>query len=93
MRWKLFATLAETAGTNELDVPVESAEPTLRDAVEALLAVEPELEARVLDADGDLQPHIRLLCDGEDPFRTADGWETDLSAVEEVALFPPVTGG
>lgn len=93
MRWKLFATLAETVGTNTLDVPVESAEPTLRDAVDALLMAEPELETQMLDADGDLQPHIRLLCDGEDPFRAADGWETDLSVVEEVALFPPVTGG
>ena len=93
MRWKLFATLAETVGTNTLDVPVESPEPTLRDAVDALLLAEPELETQVLDADGDLRPHIRLLCDGEDPFRAADGWETDLSTVEEVALFPPVTGG
>jgi Molybdopterin converting factor, small subunit len=93
MRWKLFATLAETAGANELDVPVDSTEPTLREAVDALLVAEPELEAQVLGADGELRPHIRLLCDGEDPFRTADGWETDVSAVDEIALFPPVTGG
>jgi molybdopterin synthase sulfur carrier subunit len=92
MRWKLFATLAETAGERTLDVPVEREEPTLRDALDALAAAEPALASAVLDGD-DLQPHIRLLCDGEDPFRAAEGWETDVSSVEEIALFPPVTGG
>jgi molybdopterin synthase sulfur carrier subunit len=93
MQWKLFATLAETAGESELEVPVERAEPTLREAVDALVATEPALETQVLDGDGALQPHIRLLCDGEDPFHAGDGWDTDVSTVEEIALFPPVTGG
>lgn len=93
MRWKLFATLAETAGDNVVDVPVETADPTLREALDALISAHPELEAQVLDDDGSLQDHIRLLCDGEDPFRAAAGWETGLSETEEVALFPPVSGG
>jgi molybdopterin synthase sulfur carrier subunit len=92
MRCKLFATLAETAGRREIELTVESEEPTLREGVDALVAAEPALEARILDGN-DLQPHVRLLCDGEDPFSAADGWETDLSSVEEIALFPPVTGG
>ena len=37
MRWKLFATLAETAGDREVSVAVDAAEPTLRDAFDALL--------------------------------------------------------
>ncbi|ERH10850.1 MAG: molybdopterin converting factor, small subunit [halophilic archaeon J07HX64] len=93
MRWKLFATLAETAGTSKLDVAADSAEPTLREAVDALLVAEPELETQLLDSEGELRSHIHLLCDGEDPFRAADGWETDVAAVDEIALFPPVTGG
>jgi molybdopterin synthase sulfur carrier subunit len=93
MRWQLFATLAESAGDNEVEVPVEEPEPTLRDALDSLLATHPGLEPQVLADDGSLQEHIRLLCDGEDPFHAADGWETELSEVEELALFPPVTGG
>ena len=93
MRWKLFATLAETAGDNVVEVPVEAPEPTLRDAFDALLDTYPELEGQTVDGDGALQEHIRLLCDGEDPFRAADGWETDLSDGTELALFPPVSGG
>ena len=93
MRWQLFATLAETAGDNEVEAPVEGSEPTLRDALDSLLAEHPDLESQVLAEDGSLQEHIRLLCDGEDPFHAADGWETELSDVDELALFPPVTGG
>jgi len=93
MQWKLFATLAETAGDSELEVPVEPEEPTLRDALDALVASEPALESQLLDDNGSLQPHIRLLCDGDDPFHAADGWDTDVSSVDEIALFPPVTGG
>jgi len=93
MRWKLFATLGETVGDNEVTVPVDATEPTLRDAFDALLAAHPDLEDLVVDEDGQLQEHIRLLCDGQDPFHGRDGWETDVSTVDELALFPPVTGG
>jgi molybdopterin synthase sulfur carrier subunit len=93
MRWKLFATLAETAGGNEITVSVDEGEPTLRDAFEALLAAHPDLESQVLDDKGALQNHVRLLCDGTDPFHEGEGWETTVSDAEELALFPPVTGG
>lgn len=93
MRWKLFATLSETAGDNVLEIAVEAEEPTLREAFDALLSAHPELESQVLDDEGTLQDHLRVLCDGEDPFHSADGWETDLSEVSELAMFPPVTGG
>lgn len=92
MRWKLFATLSETVGDNVVEVPLEGEDPTLRDAVDALLAAYPELETQVLD-DDELQEHIRVLVDGEDPFHSAAGWETDVSEVPELAMFPPVTGG
>lgn len=93
MRWKLFATLREAAGEDELHVPVESEEPTVEDAFEALLAAQPELEPEVLDESGDLYSHVRLLHEGTDPFHAGDGWETPLSAGDELALFPPVSGG
>lgn len=93
MRWKLFATLAEATGESEVEVHTEAEDPTLRDALDALLSAYPSLEARILDEDDGLQDHIRLLCDGEDPFAEREGWATSLAEVEELALFPPVSGG
>jgi molybdopterin synthase sulfur carrier subunit len=92
MRWKLFATLAETAGTDSVTVSVEGEEPSLRSALDALLESHPELEAELFDEDGDLYDHIRLLCDGTDPFREREGWDTVVTDAE-LALFPPVSGG
>jgi len=89
MHWRLFATLAETAGEDR--VPVEDAE-TVGDALNALLATHPALEDEVL-ADGDLVEHVRLLHEGEDPFAAGEGLDTPVSQNDELALFPPVSGG
>ena len=93
MRWKLFATLAETAGDSELDMSVDATEPTLQDALDTLLAAHPELEDEVLDEDGELYDHVRLLHEGANPFHEAEGWETRVEPDDELALFPPVSGG
>ena len=90
MRWRLFATLAETAGTGE--VSVEGGERTLGEAFDDLLAAHPDLESDVME-DGELADHVRLLVDGTDPFREGEGWETTVDADAEMALFPPVSGG
>jgi ubiquitin-like small archaeal modifier protein (SAMP) len=91
MRWKLFADLAEHVGDDEIDVTVAEGEPTAGDALEALLADYPELETRVYTADGDLEPHLNLLRNGENVSET--GLTTPVSDDDELALFPPVSGG
>lgn len=92
MEWRLFANLAEAAGTKRAEVDVETGE-TLGDAFEQLLETHPELESLVLDEGGELQEHIRLLRNQTDPFEADDGFETELAAGDELALFPPVSGG
>ncbi|WP_459191261.1 ubiquitin-like small modifier protein 1 [Halosimplex sp. J119] len=91
MHWRLFATLAETAGDTEIEVDADGA--TVGDAFDALLDAHPELEAEVLDEDGDLYEHVRLLHEGKNPFAEEDGFETAVSEGDELALFPPVSGG
>jgi molybdopterin synthase sulfur carrier subunit len=92
MRWRLFATLAEAAGDTEVVVDVDPG-ATVGDAFDALLAAHPALEDEVLDEDGDLSDHVRLLHEGRDPFAEAEGFETTVEAGDELALFPPVSGG
>jgi molybdopterin synthase sulfur carrier subunit len=97
MRWRLFATLAEAAG----DTAVEAApanghagdDLTVRAALDGLLAEYPTLEDEVLDDDGDLAEHVRLLVNGSDPRAGGDGLAATVEPDAELALFPPVSGG
>jgi molybdopterin synthase sulfur carrier subunit len=90
MQWKLFADLAELAG--DRTVEVEVAGDTVGDALDALLDARPALRDRVLTADGDLQDHINLLRNGTN-IAHEDGLDTQLEGDDELALFPPVSGG
>ncbi|WP_049969595.1 ubiquitin-like small modifier protein 1 [Haladaptatus cibarius] len=91
MQWKLFADLAELAGDKEISVDAESGD-TVEDALSDLLEPRPELENRVLDDDGHLRDHINVLRNGTNVF-SEEGLETELESGDELALFPPVSGG
>lgn len=88
MHWKLFANLAETTGEREIVADGD----TLRESFNGLLDSYPELRDLLLTEDGELQEHIRLLRNGSDPF-AEDGFDTALEDGDELALFPPVSGG
>jgi molybdopterin synthase sulfur carrier subunit len=92
MKWKLFANLSEAAGASQVEVDVEPG-ATFGEAFEALLEAHPELEAEVLDENGELRDHIRVLRNGDNPFVEHEGHDTVLEAGDELALFPPVSGG
>lgn len=91
MQWKLFADLAEVAGDREIRVDVEPG-ATVGDALEALFEEQTALRERVLDDSGAVADHINVLRNGEN-VDADDGLETTLSAGDELALFPPVSGG
>lgn len=92
MKWKLFANLAEAAGTKEVEVSAGPGD-TFRDAFDQLLDAHPELQTEVLDENGEIQDHIRVLRDDHNPFVTDEGYDTVLEEGDELALFPPVSGG
>jgi molybdopterin synthase sulfur carrier subunit len=92
MDWRLFANLAETAGTKEVTVAAGPGD-TFRDAFDQLLDAHPELREDVLDEDGDIRDHIRVLRNDKNPFVADDGYDTVLEEGDELALFPPVSGG
>jgi molybdopterin synthase sulfur carrier subunit len=92
MEWRLFANLAEAAGTKRVEVPAGAGD-TFSDAFEQLLEAHPELEEEVLDDEGELREHIRVLRNDHNPFVTDEGYDTVLEEGDELALFPPVSGG
>ncbi len=91
MHWKLFATLAETAGEREVDIDVEP-NATLADALAALFERHPALEDEIVH-DDEVREHIHLLHNGTDPFTAGAGLDTELADGDELAAFPPVSGG
>ena len=86
VRWRLFADLAEVAGDRETTVTVAD-DATVEDALDALLDGRDGLRVRVFD-DGTLAEHVNLLRNGEDASLSDSVSEND-----ELALFPPVSGG
>ena len=91
MQWKLFADLAEVAGDREIRVDTEPG-ATVGDALDELFAARPALRDRVLDDAGNVADHINVLRNGES-VHGAEGLETTLESGDELALFPPVSGG
>ena len=90
MEWKLFADLAEIAGGSTVEVEAASGD-TVGDALDALLDAHPDLRERVLD-EGEVADHINVLRNGR-TVRNDDGLATTLEPGDELALFPPVSGG
>jgi molybdopterin synthase sulfur carrier subunit len=87
MKWKLFADLAEVAGDRVVSVDVAD-DATVGDALNALLDARPALRDRVLDDEGELRDHVNLLRNGDDA-----ALDDDAAPGDELALFPPVSGG
>lgn len=87
MEWRLFADVAEVAGTERIGVETEP-DATVADALEALLSERPALRERVLDERGDLEAHVNVLVEGEQA-----ELDDPVSEGDELALFPPVSGG
>ena len=91
MEWKLFADLAEIAGDRVITVDSEPGD-TVGDALDMLLDGHPALRERVLDDNGDVADHINVLRNGRS-VHYDDGLEATLVEGDELALFPPVSGG
>ncbi|ELY88804.1 ubiquitin-like small modifier protein 1 [Natrialba taiwanensis] len=90
--WKLFADLAERAGDKHVTVEATAGD-TVGDALDELVANRPAVGERVLTDDGDLRSQINVLRNGTNVLVEENGLATELEADDELALFPPVSGG
>jgi molybdopterin synthase sulfur carrier subunit len=89
VRWKLFANLAEAAGDRTVRVDADlGPDATVGDALDALVEAHPDLDPLVRADDGGVREHVNLLRNGEGVDLDAPVEEDD-----ELALFPPVSGG
>jgi molybdopterin synthase sulfur carrier subunit len=86
MEWKLFANFAEATGSRTVAVD-PGPDATVGDALDALVAAHPDLEPLVFESDA-VRGHVTLMRNGrpasvDDPADPGD----------ELAAFPPVSGG
>jgi len=92
MEWQLFADLSDVAGDDRVAVEVP-ADGTVADALDALVDAHPALGDRVFADDGSLHSHVNVLVNGENVRTEAEGLDTPVEPGDELAMFPPVSGG
>ncbi len=85
-----FAPFRELFGANEREIELEGAS----DVQELLniLCDSDERREKVFDQFGELRPYVMILKNGR-PIQTLDGIRTELEEGDEIAIFPPVSGG
>ena len=84
--WRLFADIAEAADARSVELTVE--EPaTVAAALDALCTAHPAVGERVR-TEGQLREEVNLLRNG-----ASCAPDEQLTAGDELALFPPVSGG
>ena len=84
---RLFANIREITGERELFLD----STTVSGVLDLLTSIKPDLRD-VLFEDGALRPYITVLINGRN-ITEIDGVMSSLSEGDEVAIFPPVSGG
>ena len=84
---RFFANLREYTKTKELEVEGK----TVRDVLEILCKRFPGLKA-IIFAGENISPYMNVFLNGENIVELR-GLETVLHANDEIAIFPPVSGG
>ncbi|WP_174590738.1 ubiquitin-like small modifier protein 1 [Methanocella conradii] len=85
LKFRLFANFREKAGRKEIALDVKGG--TVMDAIKALIAAYPGLEPLMLQ-EGMLKPYVNVLVNG----RKAGPMDR-VNEGDELAIFPPVSGG
>ena len=84
---RLFANLREIVGQPRVVLEAN----TVREVLQALRSEHPALQPLLCEG-GEVRPYITILVNGEN-IRDLKALATSLSDGDEVAIFPPVSGG
>ncbi len=87
IRVRLFANFREYAGTKELELEGDTVAEILGILSERFPAME-----KMIFKGKDLQPYINIFLNGRDILNSGDTG-TVLHQNDEIAIFPPVSGG
>ncbi|HMK47064.1 MAG TPA: ubiquitin-like small modifier protein 1 [Methanocella sp.] len=89
IKFKLFANFREATRQKEVEIPSPGA--TVGAAIKGLASKHPGLEP-LLYQDGKLKPYVNILLNGES-LKGEDRIKAKIKDGDEIALFPPVSGG
>ncbi len=84
---KLFANIREFTGTKELEVDTGTVSDVLKNLNEKF----PGFEKMIFE-DEKIKPYVNVFLNGKNVL-DLDGLETELHTNDELAIFPPVSGG
>ncbi|MGZ4917243.1 MAG: ubiquitin-like small modifier protein 1 [Halobacteriota archaeon] len=84
---RLFANIREIMGSAEVSLSAY----TIGELLDLLVAMRPTLKDVLFDG-GELRPYITVLVNGRN-IRDIGGSRTQLAEGDEIAIFPPVSGG
>ncbi len=84
---RLFANLREYAGAKELELEVE----TVKESLEKLCKKFPGLENMIFEGEN-IRPYMNVFLNGRN-ISELNGLGTALNPDDEIAIFPPVSGG
>jgi len=75
-------------GKDELEVEAK----TIREVIEKLGEINPEIKTRILDENGEVRRFINIYLNNED-IRFLKGLDTDLKNGDEISIIPAIAGG
>ncbi len=86
VRVKFFASFREITGRREIEIPASD----LTEVIEKICSEFPELKEQIMDSEGKIRDYVNIFINGNpaDKFTGSELAETD-----EIAIFPPVSGG
>jgi len=87
---KFFAPFRELFGANESEIELRSAS-NVQELLN-LLCDSDERREKIFDQFGELRPYVMILKNGQ-PIQMSGGIQTELEEGDEIAIFPPVSGG
>lgn len=89
LKVKLFANFREVTKNKEVEVDVKG--NTVNDVVSSLVTAYPGLGPIMLN-DQEVKPYVNILLNGRS-IKGLKGVASHIKAGDEIAIFPPVSGG
>jgi molybdopterin synthase sulfur carrier subunit len=75
-------------GKDEIEVEAK----TIKEVIEKLGEINPEIKARILDENGEVRRFINIYLNNED-IRFLKGINTDIKNGDEISIIPAIAGG